>query len=240
MSRKFNYKKNNSSYYSGSNYNKNNNYYYDNNYDNNYNNYNYNYNNNYKKYNSSNYNYRGFSTTYNKNSFEDYYLNNKRKYEENYYEKKNYNEMEIKSEPIQSTFWYNQTITLEQIKEYNSKINKEIPIKELKNFCMNDKENIKLVEKENPININTMLSDISLVPKGIDEEKVYLNNIEYTNIIRRGNTFMETYYKDKYDNWVLDNTFMLRKGMKKFIDIPYKFYLERTTENPYDKFWMKI
>ena len=30
-----------------------------------------------------------------------------------------------------------------------------------------------------------MLSDISLVPKGIDEEKVYLNNIEYTNIIRR-------------------------------------------------------
>ena len=164
-------------------------------------------------------------------------MNNKRKYEENYYEKKNYNEMEIKSEPIQSTFWYNQTITLEQIKEYNSKINKEIPIKELKNFCMNDKENIKLVEKENPININTMLSDISLVPKGIDEEKVYLNNIEYTNIIRRGNTFMETYYKDKYDNWVLDNTFMLRKGMKKFIDIPYKFYLERTTENPYDKFW---
>ena len=26
---------------------------------------------------------------------------------------------------------------------------------------------------------------------------------------------METYYKNKYDNWVLDNIFMLRKGMKK-------------------------
>ena len=62
MSRKFNYKKNNSSYCSGSNYNKNNNYYYDNNYDNKYN-----YNNNNKKYNSSNYNYYLLKRFYGRN-----------------------------------------------------------------------------------------------------------------------------------------------------------------------------
>ena len=64
---------------------------------------------------------------------------------------------------------------------------------------MNDKENIKLFEKENPININTMLSDISLISKKNWLRKVYLNKIEYTNIIRKGNILIETYYKDKYD-----------------------------------------
>ena len=45
----------------------------------------------------------------------------------------------------------------------------------LKSFCKNDAEgNIKVVENVCPIDSNLMLVDISMNPKGVDEELVYL------------------------------------------------------------------
>ena len=99
----------------------------------------------------------------------------------------------------------------------------------MKEFCQNDEETIKLAETECPINNNLMLYDISIKIKGPEEELAYLKHPDYISIIRRGNTLLEIYkyIRGKYE---LQNSILIRKGMKKFIDLPYNFYREKTEE----------
>lgn len=67
--------------------------------------------------------------------------------------------------------WLNQTVSIVNLKGY---------FREYSSF-------IKVVEKENPIGPNTMLVDISMSSRGIDQDKAYLDYLEITSIIRRGN-----------------------------------------------------
>lgn len=98
-----------------------------------------------------------------------------------------------------------------------------IPAEYLKSYCKEDFENIKLVEVECPINSNLMIIDISLNPKGVDEEITYLQYPEYIKNIRRGNTLVEFYFYNKHtETYELKCTEMARKGMMKFVDLPYE------------------
>jgi hypothetical protein len=92
----------------------------------------------------------------------------------------------------------------------------------LKSYCKNDPQgNIKVVENVCPIDSNLMMVDISMNPKGVDEELVYLQFPEYIKNIRRGNTLIEVYYYDKRkEDYELEEVIMARKGMMKFVDLP--------------------
>ena len=231
------------------------------NYNNNYYNGNYNYSqyDNYDSYyyNNSNYNnYNNYNTNYNDKYKKSYY--NSKNYQPN--RTQELKEVEISStEPIENQtvpiqFSENNQIenkaekTEEQLKKEEEELKKEVSsflaninvmvnIENLKKYCEEDSENIKLVTNENPIDPSTMFIDISMNPKGIDEEKTYLAHPEYTTIIRRGNTVLEQY---RYDNYKKDyqyqKSYMLRKGMKKFIDLPYDFFtVDETTKKYYLK-----
>ena len=76
-----------------------------------------------------------------------------------------------------------------------------------------------------------MIVDISLAIKGPEEELAYLKHPNYISIIRRGNTLLEQYrWNNKIGDYELLNSYLIRKGMKKFIDLPYNFYREKTEE----------
>ena len=75
-----------------------------------------------------------------------------------------------------------------------------------------------------------MLIDISIAIKGPEEELAYLRHPNYISIIRRGNTLMEVYKKDYNGEYEFKEAHLIRKGMKKFIDLPYNFYREKTEE----------
>ena len=92
-----------------------------------------------------------------------------------------------------------------------------------------DKETIKLAENECPINENLMLYDISIAIKGPEEELAYLKHPNYISIIRRGNTLMEV-YKYVRGDYEYKYSLLIRKGMKKFIDLPQHFFREKTKE----------
>ena len=207
-----------------------NNNYHDNNYSNNYNNNNRNnYHDNYNRSNANHNNsYKGYNNTNNRNT----------KYQRS---TPQYKEVEVTPKQEKKKF------DEKEIEEYVSKINETIDPSELKDFCLKDKETIKLSEKECPINTNLMLVDISIAIKGPEEELAYLRHPNYISIIRRGNTLLEIYhekersyhrnknynYNYQEDNeieYVLDNSLLIRKGMKKFIDLPYNFYREKTEE----------
>ena len=113
--------------------------------------------------------------------------------------------------------------SIEEIREYLQELSVKVDIEKMKAYCEADKDNIKLISKENPINTSTMLLDISMNPKGIDEEKTYMAHPEYTTIIRRGNTILEEYIPQG-DSFKYKKAYMLRKGMKKFIDLPFDFF----------------
>lgn len=129
-----------------------------------------------------------------------------------------------------------------EVSNFLKSIEVRVDIERFKEYCQDDPDNIKLVEKENPIEPSTMFVDISMVPKGVDEEKVYLSYPEYTTLIRRGNTLLEIYeYNRRKDDYDYKCTHMLRKGMKKFVDLPFDFikYDEKLQQNilnisPYD------
>ena len=230
---------------------------YRNNYYNNYNNTNYNYNNNYHRdnyynnpyqqnntYYNQNYSrggYRGFATEDNRQNFDNYYLS-KKKHFDNYnqnqpkYKKyesyQNTKKEEIKEEDIKSEIDENEIIS------YNKKINETISIEKLREYCESkeNKDNIKLVEKNCPINTYISLIDLSIAIKGPEEEKAYLDHPEYTSLIRRGNTILE-----KYDiNNTYEYSILLRKGMKKFIDIPFNFFLERRNKTEEKKYKLNM
>ena len=230
---------------------------YRNNYYNNYNNTNYNYNNNYHRdnyynnpyqqnntYYNQNYSrggYRGFATEDNRQNFDNYYLS-KKKHFDNYnqnqpkYKKyesyQNTKKEEIKEEDIKSEIDENEIIS------YNKKINETISIEKLREYCESkeNKDNIKLVEKNCPINTYISLIDLSIAIKGPEEEKAYLDHPEYTSLIRRGNTILE-----KYDiNNSYEYSILLRKGMKKFIDIPFNFFLERRNKTEEKKYKLNM
>ena len=113
--------------------------------------------------------------------------------------------------------------SIEEIREYLQELSVKVDIEKMKAYCEADKDNIKLISKENPINTSTMLLDISMNPKGIDEEKAYMAHPEYTTIIRRGNTILEEYIPQG-NSFKYKKAYMLRKGMKKFIDLPFDFF----------------
>ena len=118
-----------------------------------------------------------------------------------------------------------------EIAEYVKQINEQIDDSELKDFCLKDKDTIKLSEKECGINDELMLIDISIAIKGPEEELAYLRHPNYISIIRRGNTLMEIYKYNKYnEEYEFKDSLLIRKGMKKFIDLPYNFYREKTEE----------
>ena len=107
---------------------------------------------------------------------------------------------------------------------------------ELKEYCREDPENIKIVEVECPINSDIMMIDISMNPKGRDEELVYLDNPEYMKNIRRGNTLLD-YYSYRNGTYNLEYSTIGRKGMIKFMDLPYE--LVQIDKDNY-KNWNKI
>lgn len=231
------------------------------NYNNNYYNGNYNYSqyDNYDSYyyNNNNYNnYNNYNTNYNDKYKKSYY--NSKNYQPNRTQELKEVEISstkpIKNQTVTSQFSEKNQIenkvekTEEQLKKEEEELKKEVSsflaninvmvnIENLKKYCEEDSENIKLVTNENPIDPSTMFIDISMNPKGIDEEKTYLAHPEYTTIIRRGNTVLEQY---RYDNYKKDyqyqKSYMLRKGMKKFIDLPYDFFtVDETTKKYYLK-----
>ena len=105
-----------------------------------------------------------------------------------------------------------------EIPEYVKQINDTIDDSELKSLCEKDKETIKIAENECPIDKYLMLYDISIAIKGPEEELAYLKHPNYISIIRRGNTLMKVYdkYKGEYH---YKYSLLIRKGMKKFIDL---------------------
>jgi len=215
-----NYGYNNRGYYSN-NY-SNNNYYNDNNYSDNYYN-----DNHYKKGyhgNSNNYDYNGSNKNYKNyhrnNDYNDSHRHNN--YSKNVIE---YKEVEITEKKEKKKYDKN------EVDDYVKQINETIDPSELKAFCEKDKETIKLSEKECAINSDWMLVDISIAIKGPEEELAYLKHPNYISIIRRGNTLLETYtYNNRLQDYELQKSLLIRKGMKKFIDLPFNFYREKTEE----------
>jgi hypothetical protein len=68
-----------------------------------------------------------------------------------------------------------------------------------------------------------MVIDISLNPKGIDEELVYMDHPEYIKNIRRGNTLLETYFYDSHSGkYEFEYVEIIRRGMMKFFDLHYE------------------
>ena len=231
MSRRGYYKQYSNNYQGQGRYN--NNYGYNSNY-NNYNNYNNDYNDNYG-YHRSNTNYNN-----NYNNYKDNYNNYKDNYNNNYGYNKSYTnnninnygynkpkpqfkEVEIKDKNVKEKY------DKSEIPDYVKKINETISDSKLKEFCEKDKKTIKLAEIECPIDTNLMLYDISIAIKGPEEELAYLEHPDYISIIRRGNTLLEI-YKIVRGDYKLQSSVLIRKGMKKFIDLPYNFYREKTEE----------
>ena len=184
-------------------------------YNNNHGNRNYNSNNYYK--NGDNYGYHHSNTNYNNNY--------------NYGKDKGYNrpkttqykEVEVKNKDEKERYDKN------EIPKYVKQINENIDVNKLKDFCLADEETIKLAENECPIDTNLMLYDISIAIKGPEEELAYLRHPNYISIIRRGNTLLEVYREGRgRDEYIYQYSLLIRKGMKKFIDLPFNFYREKT------------
>ena len=205
------------------------------------NNYNYNYNSNYNHNNYNNYHGNNYNYYHNNNNNNNYYYNNNnnnnynRSYHHNSATHRNdYITVEIPSEP-QAPLSKEDQIKKEE-DEYNTKLLSNIetylqsmrvkvsPMNFMK-YCQKDPENIKTISTECKLNTNYMVIDISMNPKGIDEEKVYLTHPQYTTLIRRGNSLLEKYqYNYSTDTYTLLSTHILRKGMKKFVDLPFNFF----------------
>ena len=199
------------------------------------------YNKQYSNYNQGGYyNNRGYNNYNNRDYYDNSYnnnyyrsntnYNNNRDSYNNYGKSKGYDrgkpqfkEVEVKDKNYKEKYDKN------EIPEYVKQINDSIDVSELKAFCEKDKETIKLAENECPINDKLMLYDISIAIKGPEEELAYLKHPNYISIIRRGNTLMEVYkyVKGDYD---YQYSLLIRKGMKKFIDLPQHFYREKTEE----------
>ena len=199
------------------------------------------YNKQYSNYNQGGYyNNRGHNNYNNRDYYDNSYnnnyyrsntnYNNNRDSCNNYGKSKGYDrgkpqfkEVEVKDKNYKEKYDKN------EIPEYVKQINDSIDVSELKAFCEKDKETIKLAENECPINDKLMLYDISIAIKGPEEELAYLKHPNYISIIRRGNTLMEVYkyVKGDYD---YQYSLLIRKGMKKFIDLPQHFYREKTEE----------
>ena len=184
-------------------------------YNNNYGNRNYKNNNYYN--NGDNYGYHHSNTNYSNN-------NNYGK-DKGYYRPKTtqYKEVEVKNKDEKERYDKN------EIPNYVKQINENIDVDKLKDFCSADEETIKLAENECPINTNLMLYDISIAIKGPEEELAYLKHPNYISIIRRGNTLLEVYREGRgREEYIYQYSLLIRKGMKKFIDLPYNFYREKT------------
>ena len=198
-----------------------------NNYYNNRGHYNNNYNDNYRNYPNnrsnanSNYNYSNRDNRYN-NQY------NKNNYNRNYPQYTQYKKVEaVEIDAKKEKKKYDKN----EIEDYVKKINETIEPSKLKDVCLEDKETIKVSENECAINPDLMIVDISLAIKGPEEELAYLKHPNYISIIRRGNTLLEQYRWDDYkEKYILLNSYLIRKGMKKFIDLPYNFYREKTEE----------
>ena len=190
-----------------------------------YNNYygNRNYNKNYNYDNGGNYGYHHSNTNYNN----EYNYGKDKGYNNNYgYNRAKttqFKEVEIKDKDEKERYDRN------EIEEYVRQINENIDVDKLKDFCLADEETIKLSENECPINTNLMLYDISIAIKGPEEELAYLKHPNYISIIRRGNTLLEVYKEGRgRDEYKYQYSLLIRKGMKKFIDLPYNFYRNKT------------
>ena len=188
---------------------------------------NYGYSNNYDNYGyNKNYNNRDYYD--NNNNYSNSNYNNYRGGYNNYGNSKGYNKSRIQFQEVEvkdknEKEKYDKT----EIPEYVKQINDTLDDSKLKKFCEDDPDTIKLAKNECPIDDTLMLYDISIAIKGPEEELAYLKHPNYISIIRRGNTLMEVYnyYKNKYE---YKYSLLIRKGMKKFIDLPYNFYREKT------------
>ena len=80
-----------------------------------------------------------------------------------------------------------------------------------------------LASQECPVFPHVMIYDISLKPKGHDEDVAYAQDTMLEKNIRRGNSIIEVFDKNDYD--VLKGTYMARRGLMKFFDLRRE-YLE--------------
>ena len=176
------------------------------------------YNNNDYYYDNQYYYQGGYSNYYdNRAGYNKGYRNYQNKGYNRYYDNKQFPTVKV----VEHVEYHQESI--EEIREYLQELSVKVDLEKMKAYCEADKDNIKLISKENPINTSTMLLDISMNPKGIDEEKTYMAHPEYTTIIRRGNTILEEYIPQG-DSFKYKKAYMLRKGMKKFIDLPFDFF----------------
>ena len=184
------------------------------------------YNNNYGNRNYKNNNYYNNGDNYgNHHSNTNYNNNYNYGKDKGYYRPKTtqFKEVEVKNKDEKERYDKN------EIPNYVKQINENIDADKLKDFCLADKETIKLAENECPINTNLMLYDISIAIKGPEEELAYLRHPNYISIIRRGNTLLEVYREGRgREEYIYQYSLLIRKGMKKFIDLPFNFYREKT------------
>jgi len=187
-----------------------------------------NYNSNNYYSNGDNYGYHHSNTNYNNNNYNNYNHGKDKGY--NRGKPTQFKEVEIKNKDEKERYDKN------EIPNYVKQINENIDVDKLKDFCLDDEETIKLAENECPINTNLMLYDISIAIKGPEEELAYLKHPNYISIIRRGNTLLEVYRKGKgRDEYIYQYSLLIRKGMKKFIDLPFNFYREKTEKELKDE-----
>ena len=184
------------------------------------------YNNNYGNRNYKNNNYYNNGDNYGNHHSNTNYNNNYNYGKDRGYNRPKttqYKEVEVKNKDEKERYDKN------EIPNYVKQINENIDADKLKDFCLADKETIKLAENECPINTNLMLYDISIAIKGPEEELAYLRHPNYISIIRRGNTLLEVYREGRgREEYIYQYSLLIRKGMKKFIDLPFNFYREKT------------
>ena len=130
-------------------------------------------------------------------------------YIEKYTKTLDYHEMEKYCEEINKT-----EVTKAELKYKNSLLDKNINQTDVEKFRPKNYEIFKVVHSLDKKNKPTNIIDFSFNKKGIEENNLYLNNPEYFSFFRRGFSL----YKNN------NNLIILRKGLIKFLELPYDFF----------------
>jgi len=79
---------------------------------------------------------------------------------------------------------------------------------------------VKIVNYNVKFNQDVELIDVSLEAKGPEEDDLYISSDYLRKNVRRGNTFINIYKKNK-----LRQTILARKGLEKFFDLAKEYML---------------
>lgn len=93
--------------------------------------------------------------------------------------------------------------------------------REIVEFCSKERRTLKMVTSDVGFNNKLVVRDISLCSKGDEEDRAFGENPFLHANIRRGNSILEVLNDEKQ----VEETLILRKGLKKFFDV-YLEYLD--------------